>query len=525
MVRVRGRQCQYDLNHRPGSGSRSAPFSFALCLLLRQQLQHKKAQPVPVLVSAAATIHPSHKSCPTYPRRAKYDLSQDPYSTEDSQEIDLRVWEPQQPRLIHQDGFIMADDVEDENDDDLDVGHGPLMETLAAMIDLERAQEDPQTIEAVTEPAAPEARGQKPLSQMVWLIDTNDSAENLEGALHKYDLRHPDAKILPDAVILDKQKYLAAVMSFEDVDDQDVEDFLNSDSLEALTIDARDASAFRDFLATLEAEGTSEDQLEDQRHQQHQQWVKATNDLVIDPILEHDLPVVGWTPTVIRGFPQMFQKILNSATESSKRLFSQAARSVPYSQNLGHDVRRARGQIFEYVAGWTECMILVVAMCLGGLLVGLVQGKILYHQILIQNESQQQLLFERDVKEVPKYCRRRATWSTRLSCFALSGSALALTLLMIISECWDVPSANFVGIGLAGMILVHSGIPDMALEVDFQQAEDEDKLEDVRHEVEHDEKKDWTPVVMTERRNACSLDESHRWEVSSRCLETSCFRC
>ncbi|KAG0315542.1 hypothetical protein BGZ97_008142 [Linnemannia gamsii] len=97
----------------------------------------------------------------------------------------------------------------------------------------------------------------------------------------------------------------------------------------------------------------------------------------------------------------------------------------------------------------------------------------------------------------------------------------------IYTGCWDVPAIYFVGIGIAGIILVHAWVPNAALTVyngddsnidEDSSDEDDDTCIGSDTEMDVNNKfSDETPLVwsppFTERRNACSLDENHRWEV------------
>ncbi|KAG0360974.1 hypothetical protein BGZ54_009279 [Gamsiella multidivaricata] len=277
----------------------------------------------------------------------------------------------------------------------------------------------------------------------------------------------------------------------EDEDKEDVDDFLDPDSLDAMTMDPEDFVVFRNFLVALEAENLI---AKPKDEKQHQDILKATNDLMIDSMLEQDLPC-GYrtsplfTPTWFVGFPAVVQKFRNSIN-------SDHLTTVPHTS----------GRVFEYLAGWTEVMILAVTMTLGSLLVGLMQSKTLYYQLLEQHELHQQQLF---VFETP--VRRRSSWTTLALCFALSGSALCLMIDMILAECWDVPSVYFVGIGIAGMILVHAWVPNLPLQVsESMESTDSD---DGEEDGEGDEEKGKWGTSMSEHRNACSLDEDRRYGV------------
>ncbi|KAF9898139.1 hypothetical protein BX616_004439 [Lobosporangium transversale] len=419
---------------------------------------------------------------------------------------------------IHDDeegGFAMAEDVEDENDDDMDVGGGEFMKELASMLELnmdlnepiDNKQDDPI---------------QKSSDQSAWSVDEDEGINNIR-------TEEAFATFRTNIIIVDKSKgenkdmveeeegkeeeeedkegdhhFHARVPNghyYEDVDFQDVEDFLDPDSLDALTLDPKDADVFQNFLAHLE-----KDEALSQRRKQEQ---------LIDSVFQHALPcgssagMPASSPIWTIDLPRMIRKIWNSATEGSERLSTRQG-----TQN-GEPLQ---ARVFEYVQGWTELAILIVAMCMGSLLVGFVQAKALYYQILERHqlllESNWKDCWEEDedeaiIKNGFRTSSRRATWTTKLSCIALSASALCLTLLVMFAECWDIPSVYFAGIGIAGIILVNAWVPDMALQVHFKK--DNYYYNDSE---EADEKPIWVPMPMSERRNACSLDESRRWDMT-----------
>ncbi|KAG0269528.1 hypothetical protein BGZ95_002049, partial [Linnemannia exigua] len=166
------------------------------------------------------------------------------------------------------------------------------------------------------------------------------------------------------------------------------------------------------------------------------------------------------------------------------------------------------GRTFVYTGWSTDLMIVAVAMCLGGVLVGLAQSKILYYQLLDQYIAASSFT----ATSANTLQRRSASWTTLLASVSLSTSALVLTFLMIADESWDIPAIYFVGIGIAGIILVHAYVPNAALTIHNHQRDTTDYEGDSKLFSPVGTSFIWSPP-MAERRNACSLDENRRWEV------------
>ncbi|KAG0034198.1 hypothetical protein BGZ82_005841 [Podila clonocystis] len=272
--------------------------------------------------------------------------------------------------------------------------------------------------------------------------------------------------------------------------EEDEEEEAPVDDMDAMTLDPEDATVFHDFLLSLEAEEQARRVFDDNSAEDSRKVLKATEDLIVDSIFENDMPCRN------TGRTGLFAPF--ASTESS--------------------------QVFEYRGGWTDLMIVAIAMSLGGVLVGLVQARVL------ANELQQQ--------QLTNPCR--PGYLSIVSCMLLSGSALGLTMLMIFGECWDTPSVYFTGIGVAGIILVQSWVPDRAicsessLPVVTPRSDDfvnvlcvntdddgEDAFVDEKFQVQVVNNNELF-LTVTERRNACSLDESRRWEVNSCCRPDSC---
>ncbi|KAF9154523.1 hypothetical protein BG015_000742 [Linnemannia schmuckeri] len=286
--------------------------------------------------------------------------------------------------------------------------------------------------------------------------------------------------------------------------DEDVEDL---SSLDAMIMDPQDEAVFHDFLHQLDQEDAAlratEEESQDQQQQRLGKLFKTTDDLMVASMLDSDLPCGYYrltTPSWISGIQQFL-----------------VGDSLKAADISGH----FPGRTFIYTGWSTDLMILAVAICLGGVLVGLAQAKILYHQMLDHH------IRLPDTTIITQH--RRASWRTLLASLTLSGSALALTFLMIADESWDVPAIYFVGIGIAGIIIVHAWIPNAALTVhrrddsaDEDTSDDDDNDTCVGSDSEMDVNNkflDDTPLIWspptTERRNACSLDENRRWEVAT----------
>ncbi|KAG0305952.1 hypothetical protein BGZ99_001937 [Dissophora globulifera] len=295
----------------------------------------------------------------------------------------------------------------------------------------------------------------------------------------------------------------------EDVTEQDIEDFFEPDWLEALTMDPEDAHVFHDFLAQLEAEDAA-------TAEQQPSVIEAADEFVVASLLENNLGC-GYRPAFLPTFMVQFTPDwLKNAPTTIQNLFvangNVASTSSPHTAHT-------RSQVFDYLFGWTDVMIVAVAMSLGGLLAGLAHAKTGYYQLLEQHYAR----YYDSPYGYTLTAGGSTSWTTLTSCLIISASAFALTLLMIFAECWDVPSVYFVGIGIAGMILVHAWIPNIVLMVDTTESDSDDvefdnEYNDGNNDANGDngdeEKtvRDTWASPLTERRNACSLDESRRWE-------------
>ncbi|OAQ29781.1 hypothetical protein K457DRAFT_137662 [Linnemannia elongata AG-77] len=405
---------------------------------------------------------------------------------EDGQ-IDLRMWEPtsdlwsaEQQQQQEEQAVDGMDAIVSMLDMDLD-GQFDAIEALWA--------EDQSTTDSNEEPQ-PFARIQTSI-----VISNN------------YNNNDDDAAATP----LTEQSPFTNMM--EEETDEDIEDM---SSLDAMIMDPRDEAVFHDFLHQLDQEDATVRAAAEESQGQDQQRLsklfRATDDLMVASMLDSDLPCGYYRPST----PSWFSGIQKFLVGDS---LSAADIGVHFP-----------GRTFIYTGWSTDLMILAVAMCLGGVLVGLAQSKVLYYQLLDRHISLS--------GASTTIQRRRASWATLLASLALSVSALALAFLMIADESWDVPSIYFVGIGIAGIILVHAWVPNAALTVHKRDdSTDEDSLDDdndtcVGSDTELDSNNkilDETPLVWspptTERRNACSLDENHRWEVIAAATfhETVCY--
>ncbi|KAK3808314.1 MAG: hypothetical protein J3Q66DRAFT_354503 [Benniella sp.] len=263
--------------------------------------------------------------------------------------------------------------------------------------------------------------------------------------------KSPFATIQADVVVLDK-----GAQEEVDVSEQDVEDFMDPDALEAMTLDPEDASVLKSFLNHLQADDEA---------------LKAMEKG--DRVVAGNLPC-GYEKPLL---PNVARKLFGKASDIAQTY------TAPHEQ----------GQVFDYIAGWTELMIFLIAMCLGTLVVGLAQARALHFQLLEQHMMRP---------------RRRISLAILAGCLVIAGSALGLTMVMIFAESWDLPSVQFVGIGIAGMILVHAWIPSLPLYVESGEVV---YMSESESEEDDDENEEKTPV----RRNACSLDERRRCELTS----------
>ncbi|KAF9286183.1 hypothetical protein BGZ68_003128 [Mortierella alpina] len=322
----------------------------------------------------------------------------------------------------------------------------------------------------------------------------------------------PFATIRTKIVILNKRGITAEGQD-ETIDENPVlmsdddEDFFlpeDEDSIDAMTMDPEDSAVFLDFLRQLDAEDqaarTAEDLQEQIQRQEHRMVIKAADELVVNSMIENDLPCgyrtkddIISTKWITKFFPTSVQQLL-----------------APVNDHSDQSETQHSGQAFAYHVWWTDLMILVVAMCLGGVLVGLAQARVVYEQIL-----ERQVYFLE-----PRQRGSGASTASVVSCLVISASAVSLTILMILAECWDVPSIYFSGMGIAGMILVHALVPDIALQIDNFDQRVEDNEDEGDDDICGDEKNalsfhgTWSPPL-NERRNACSLEQNRRWESGS----------
>ncbi|KAG0046907.1 hypothetical protein BGZ83_007957 [Gryganskiella cystojenkinii] len=333
-------------------------------------------------------------------------------------------------------------------------------------------------------------------------------------------------------------------MAFEDM----YEDAFDPEDLQAMTVDPEDEHVFRDFLLRLE----SEDETPEAAPQPAA--IPAFMDTLI---LDNDhAPPCGSSKRRRQRF-SFFSNPAALLPAIQRLLFGGPANQIPTQEFEAMKVgerkesgttsgphHHVRGQVFEYLCGWSDLMILAITMCFGGLLLGLAQSRTLYQQLMDHH-----LEIYSEPAETSSG-RDKSFWIPLISCLLISGSALTLTVVMTLTECWDVPSIYFVGIGIAGMILVHAWVPNVGLlaevvldfSTDDQFMEGDEMTEEQEHLIQRDIPSPYVQVfvddspsddededeisspLMAERRNACSLDESRRWEVNQRpCLEPSCF--
>ncbi|KAG0001511.1 hypothetical protein BGZ65_003427 [Modicella reniformis] len=286
----------------------------------------------------------------------------------------------------------------------------------------------------------------------------------------------PFAIIRSNLVILKKQEQTPGrkqVGDQEEEEENNVEDFMDPEALEAMTLDPEDASVFQNFLVHLQADDEAAKARELAQHEQ--------------PSMLENKPCGYKNPSQEPAPAWMVQKFLNKANNIARSYLSP----------------REQGRVFDYVSGWTELMVVAIAMCLGSLLVGLTQARVLHNQMLQQYEIQ---LFVFDLEASSQQRQRRVTLATFAACLLISGSALGLAMMMIFAECWDLPSVQFVGIGIAGMVLAHAWIPNLPLHVECVEDVNiyEYDSEDDDEEVSGDEEKG----SYVQRHSACSLDET-----------------
>jgi hypothetical protein len=347
----------------------------------------------------------------------------------------------------------------------------------------------------------------------VWAQDQPTAAENQDKEAQPFARIQTSIAIINgdntnnDADSLTESSFLQVAEIEADIEDMS--------SLDAMIMDPQDEAIFQDFLHQLDQE---EQAFELAKDQQRRKLFKTTNDLMVSSMLENDLPCGYY-----------------SRRSDGARLFSDIKWIVDLQQFLIGDSMSAAdaghypGRTFVYTGWSTDLMIVAIAMCLGGVLVGLAQTKILCYQLMDQRAADSFIPTAANIS-----VRRRASWTTRLAIFSLCTTALALTFLMIADESWDVPAFYFVGIGIAGIILVHTWVPNAALTIhgqcditDDSSSNDEDGEDTCIESNEDGDSKlfsansslstDDYPFVwsrpMAERRNACSLDVNRRWEV------------
>ncbi|KAF9304890.1 hypothetical protein BGZ74_000256 [Mortierella antarctica] len=155
------------------------------------------------------------------------------------------------------------------------------------------------------------------------------------------------------------------------------------------------------------------------------------------------------------------------------------------------DVQDTTLRVFDYVPGWTEGMVLLLSLCLGGTLVGLAQARTLIRQ----------MPEEFDVSG------SGAAQGRHMSLFfggMISMTAMGLTAWVIMEGLWISPPEYFAGFGIAGVILVQAWVPSTPLQVPM------DVVDTNRYDFGDEEK----AVDALEGRNACSLDVNSRAELA-----------
>ncbi|KAG0087499.1 hypothetical protein BGZ93_005238 [Podila epicladia] len=160
------------------------------------------------------------------------------------------------------------------------------------------------------------------------------------------------------------------------------------------------------------------------------------------------------------------------------------------------DVQDTTLQVFDYVPGWTEGMVLLLSLCLGGTLVGLAHARTLARQ----------MPEELDVSG------SSTAQGRHMSLFfsgMISMTAMGLTAWVIMEGLWISPPEYFAGFGIAGVILVQAWVPNSPLQVPM------DVLDTNRYGFGDEE----NAVDILERRNACSLDVYSRAELASATIQ------
>ncbi|KAG0214500.1 hypothetical protein BGX28_001954 [Mortierella sp. GBA30] len=316
-----------------------------------------------------------------------------------------------------------------------------------------------------------DSEGRKETEFAAWKADQDEVQEREE---------EPYATIKTNILILNKRVETAenqegSINNAEVLISEDDEDFFlaqDEDAVDAMTMDLEDSAVFLNFLRQLEAEdqaARTTEEIQEQTQQQKQELViKTTDELTVNSMIESQLPC---------GYNSKENAISNTwITEIMPEFIH---RFLTRAEDVDGSETRQTGKAFVYHAWWTDLMILAVAMCLGGVLVGLAQSREVCEQLLERQRRQLSFLHE---KSHPN--RQRHIGASALSIvlsLVISASAMILTILMILAECWDVPSIYFSGIGIAGIILVHALIPD--LQVDFldsweDDSEDSDGFDD-----------------------------------------------
>ncbi|KAF9546066.1 hypothetical protein EC957_010202 [Mortierella hygrophila] len=476
------RQASLSVLPRPKTILLASLWAWTLLMTFSAKMGFNSLEQISVLPSPSfAVSSPSSPPNFIFSPAAPADLQ-----AEDGQ-IDLRMWEPtsdlwsaEQQQLQEGQSVDGMDAIVSMMDMDID-GQFDAIEALWA--------EDQSTPDSNEEPQ-PFAR----IQTSIVIINNNNNNNN-------------DAAATPST-----EETSFTNMMEEDID-EDIEDM---SSLDAMIMDPQDEAVFHDFLHQLDQEDAAvraaAEESQDQDQQRLSKLFKATDDLMVASMLDNDLPCGYYRPSTPTWFSGI-QKLL-------------VGDSVSAADIGGH----FPGRTFIYTGWLTELMIFAVSMCLGGVLVGLAQSKILYHQLLDRHVSL--------CGTITTIQRRRASWTTLLASLTLSASALAITFLMIADESWDVPSIYFVGIGIAGIILIHAWVPNAALTVhkrddsiagDSSDDDDDTCVEsdtelDINNQILDETPFVWSPPT-TERRNACSLDENRRWEVVAAATfhETVCY--
>lgn len=155
------------------------------------------------------------------------------------------------------------------------------------------------------------------------------------------------------------------------------------------------------------------------------------------------------------------------------------------------DVQDTTLRVFDYAPGWTEGMVLLLSLCLGGTLVGLAQARTLIRQ----------MPEEFDVSG------SGAAQGRHMSLFfggMISMTAMGLTAWVIMEGLWISPPEYFAGFGIAGVILVQAWVPSTPLQVPM------DVVDTNRYDFGDEEK----AVDALEGRNACSIDVNSRAELA-----------